>query len=97
MGKKTWEEHILKDKSRWHLKEQFDKVVETLKIQDYILRSPSEKYVASYTKLFNDLYLLDTVMARAYLYVLVDLNTNIIRTVYDNPKLKRWKRIWPKK
>lgn len=96
LGKKTWE-HILKDKGRWHLKEQFDKVVETLKRQDYILQSPSENYVVSYTKHFNDLYILDTVLARAYLYVLVDLNTNIIRTVYDNFKLKRWKRIWPKK
>jgi hypothetical protein len=29
--------------------------------------------------------------------VLVDLKSNKIRTVYDNPKLKNWERIWQKK
>lgn len=97
LQKITWEDHILKDKTRWHLKGQFDKVVETLKRPDYILRSPKEHYVASYVKKFNDLYIWDTVIATAYLYVLVNLNNNNIRTVYDNPALKKWKRIWPKK
>ncbi len=97
LQKITWENHILKDKTRWHLKKQFDKVIETLKQPDYILQSPKEHYVVSYVKKYSDLYILNTVTAIAYLYVLVNLNNNNIRTVYDNPNLKRWKRIWPKK
>ena len=97
MTQKTWEDHILGNNSRRYLKSQFDKVIETLESPDYILQSPAESRVVSYVKLFDDLYLTDTVLRRAYLYILVNLNTNIIRTVYDNPKLKKWKKTWPKK
>lgn len=97
LSKKTWEAHILKDRGRWHLKGQFDKIVETLQKQDYILQSPSEKPVVAYTKLFDNLSILDTVTMAAYLYVVVNLNTNVIRTVYDSPKLKKWKQKWQKK
>jgi hypothetical protein len=93
----TWNGHILKDRTRRHLRGQFRKVVDTLKNPDYILRSPSEKNVVSYVKKFNDLYLLNTVTAIAYLYVVVNISNNNIRTVYDNPALKNWKRIWLKK
>jgi hypothetical protein len=97
LRKNTWENHILKEKSRWHLKPQFDKVLETLIKPDYILRSPTEKNVASYAKKFEDFIIIGNVSVTAYLYVLVDQKSNRIRTVYDNPKLKRWKQIWPKK
>ena len=97
LRKNTWEKHILKDRSRWHLKAQFDKVLETLRRPDYIFQSPAEKKVASYVRKFENFIILDTVSVTAYLYVLVDLKNNRIRTVYNNPRLKRWKRIWPKK
>jgi hypothetical protein len=97
LRKRTWEGHILKDKSRWFLKGQFNKIVETLRNPDYILQSPSENNAVAYAKKFDDLHIIDTVMARAYLYVLVNLNNYNIRTVYSNPQLKGWKQIWPKK
>jgi len=97
LQKSTWEDHIIKDRPRWHLREQFDKVIETLKQPDYILRSPKEHHVVSYVKKYSNLYIWDTVTAIAYLYVLVNLKNNNIRTIYDNPKLKRWECIWPKK
>ena len=92
----TWKKHILKDRSRWHLKSQFDKVLETLRRPDCILQSPGERNVASYVRKFENFIIWGTVSVTAYLYVLVNLKNNKIRTVYDNPKLKRWKRIWPK-
>lgn len=95
---RTWENHILRDKSRWYFKEQFDKIIETLKRPDCILQSPHdekyEKYVVCYVKKFNDLYIWNTVTAIAYVYVVVNLNNNNIRTVYDSPNLKKWKQIW---
>ena len=97
LHKRTWEDHILVDRTRWYLKGQFNKVVETLLNPDYILKSPSENNVAAYAKKFEDLHIFNTVMARAYLYVLVNLNNNNIRTVYTNPELKGWKQLWPKK
>jgi hypothetical protein len=87
----TWENHILKDRIRWHLMGHFDKITETIKEPDYVLQSPSEQMVVAYVKRYEDFYILDTVRAKAYLYVLVDLYTNIIKTIYDNPKLKQWK------
>lgn len=92
----TWHGHILKDRTRWYLKGQFEKVIDTLKSPDYILQSPSEKTAVAYAKKFNDLYIWNTVAAIAYLYVLVNIRTGYIRTVYIDPKLKNWKRIWPK-
>ncbi len=92
-----WEEHILRERTRWYLKGQFNKVVETLANPDYILQSPKEQNVASYVKRYDDLHILNTIMARAYLYVLVNLNNNNIRTVYSNPGLKEWVSLWRKK
>jgi hypothetical protein len=97
LKKGTWEGHILRDKTRWHLKGQFDKVIQTLKRPDYILRSPKEHNVASYVKKFDEYRIWGTITTKAYLYVLVDFKSNKIRTVYDNPKLKNWERIWQKK
>jgi hypothetical protein len=97
LQKRTWEEHIIKDRVRWFLKGQFSKVIETLKNPDDILQSPSKDNTAAYVRKFDDLYIFNTVMARAYLCVLVNLNNFRIRTVYDSRKLKDWKRIGPKK
>jgi hypothetical protein len=96
LSRDTWENHILIDRSRWYLGNQFDKVIGTLQNPDYILQSPTEHNVAADVKKYDDLHILDTVMARAYLYVLVNLNNLKIRTVYSNPDLKTWKKIWPK-
>ena len=96
LHKKTWESHILRDKNRYYLRNQFDKIADTLKDPDCILQSPQEHYVGIYVKKYNDLFIMNTALARAYLYVLVNLNTNIIRTVYSNPRLKGWKRKWQK-
>jgi hypothetical protein len=97
LRKSTWEKHILRERTRWYLKGQFNKVVETLANPDYILQSPKEQNVASYVKRYDDLHILNTIMARAYLYVLVNLNNNNIRTVYSNPGLKEWVGLWRKK
>jgi hypothetical protein len=96
LSQKTWEMHILKDRARSHYKGQFNKIVETLEKPEYILQSPKEEYVAFYVKKFNDLYILNTVTAITYLYICVNVNNNNIRTIYDNPELKGWERIWPK-
>jgi hypothetical protein len=93
----TWKKHILKDRTRWYLKKHFDKIVETLKKPDSILQSPREGNVASFAKRFEGFYIWNKATVTTYLYVLVNMEDNNIRTVYTNPKLKRWKRRWPKK
>jgi hypothetical protein len=42
---RTWENHILRDKSRWYFKEQFDKIIETLKRPDCVLHKPSRRKI----------------------------------------------------
>jgi len=93
----TWFDHILKDRSREYLRDHFDKILETLKEPDYILQSPAEGQVVSYVKYFTDFRIWNTVTAMAYLYVLVNLSTDRIRTIYTNVRLKGWHRLWPKK
>lgn len=97
LTERTWNEHILADNSRTYLQNNFDKIIDTLKNPDYILRSPSEKNVGSFAKHYDDFCIFDKVTAKLYLYVLVNLNNNRIRTIYTNPKLKGWKKIWPRK
>ena len=94
LKQETWENHILRDRSRWYFGNHFEKILETLKEPDYILQSPSEQITVSYVKKYEDFYILNTVMARAYLYILVNTENNIIKTIYDNPKLKNWKCIY---
>lgn len=97
LTERTWKEHILVDKGRAYLQNHFDKIIDTLKNPDYILRSPSDKNVGSFAKHYDDFCIFDSVTAELYLYVLVNLNNNRIRTIYTNPKLKEWKKIWPRK
>jgi hypothetical protein len=96
LHKDTWENHIILDRGRWHLGSQFDKIMGTLQNPDYVLQSPNENNVAAYVKKYDDLHILDTVMARAYLYVLVNVNNGNVRTAYDNPHLKNWNILWQK-
>lgn len=97
LRKKTWEQHIIKDSSRGYLKTNFDKIIATLEKPDNILQSPKEKGMVAYTRKFEDICIWNTTTVKAYLYVLVNHNNNNIRTIYTNPKLKRWTKLWPKK
>ena len=92
----TWL-HIVKDRSRFYFRDHFEKIVLTLQKPDRILKSPKEKEVVSFEKQFDDFYINNTVLGRAYIYVLVNNSTNRIRTIYTNPTQKRWEQIWPAK
>ena len=85
----TWL-HIVRDRSRFYFRDHFEKIVLTLQKPDRILKSPAEKDVVSYEKRFDDFYIDNTVLGRTYIYVLVNKSTKRIRTIYTNPKQKKW-------
>ena len=93
LTEKTWTGHILKNRNRRYLEAHFDKVLDVLASPDYVLQSPSEKNVVSFAKFYDDFNIIGTVTVRAYLYVLVNLNNNKIRTIYTNERLKGWEQL----
>ncbi len=96
LTEQTWR-HIVQDNSSKYLEAHFDKIAETLEHPDFILKSPKEESVKAFVKFFDDFYILNTVTARVFLYVLVNVNNCRIRTVYTNSALKGWEQEWKKK
>lgn len=95
LSKKTWLQHIVKDKGRGYLTNQFDKVTKTVESPERIIKSRAEKNIVIYERFFDDLFITDTVLGRAYLFVIANRKTGRIRTVYANPKkYKQGKVLW---
>lgn len=91
----TWN-HIVKERSRDYFERSYDKIVETLEKPLQVRQSTKEKNVVIYEKFFDDLYIADTVVGHAYINVVVNWNTNVIRTVYPSIKRrKKGKLLWP--
>ena len=95
LSEKTWLQHIVKDKGRGYLKRQFEKVTETVESPERIIKSRAEKNVVIYERLFDDFFITNTVLGRAYLFVVANWKTGRIRTGYTNPnKQKQGKVLW---
>ena len=92
----TWL-HIIKEKNRAYIEVHFDKIIKTLQKPQFILQSPSEEDVRVYVRHFKDFHIGNSIIGWVYVYILVNINTNRVRTIYTNPKLKNWKKIWPTK
>ena len=88
LSEKTWFQHIVKDRGREYLRNQFEKVSQTIQSPERIIKSVQEKNVVIYERCFDDLYITDTVLGRACVFVVANWNTNRIRTVYTNPNRK---------
>ena len=89
LSEKTWLQHIVKDRGRGYLKHQFEKVAETIESPERIIESLKEKNVVIYERCFGDLYITDTVLGRACVFVVANWKTGRIRTVYTNPNKKK--------
>ncbi len=89
LSEKTWFLHVIKDRARDYVKNQFDKVTQTIQSPERIIRSQKEKNVVIYERCFDDLYITDTVLGKACLFVVANWKTGRIRTVYTNPNRKK--------
>jgi len=96
LSEKTWKIHIIIENKREYFRYQFDKIVLTLLSPDRIIEDSKEKDVFHYEKFFDDFYILNTVLQQAYVYVIANLKTLRIRTVYANRKQRtKGKVVWP--
>ena len=76
---------------------RFPVIEQTLKNPTRVVESTKEKNVVLYEKCFDDYSIANTVLSTAYVYVVVNWSTGIIRTVYDNPRRRtHGKVLWPK-
>jgi hypothetical protein len=89
LSEKTWLQHIVKDRGRGYLKHQFEKVAQTIQSPERIIKSQQEKNVFIYERCFDDLYITDTVLGRACVFVVANWKTGRVRTVYTNPNRKK--------
>jgi predicted GNAT family acetyltransferase len=89
LSEKTWSQHIIRDRARGYLEHQFEKVVQTVEAPERIIESKQEKNVIIYERRFDDLFITDTVFARAFFYVVANRKTGRIRTVYTNPNRRQ--------
>lgn len=95
LPEQTWK-HIVEEKGRDYFERFYDKFVETLKNPSQVRQSTKEKNVVIYEKLFDDFYIANTVLSRAYLSVVVNWSTNRIRTAYPSiRKRQKGKLLWP--
>jgi len=95
MTERAWV-HVTRERNRQYFERLFDKITQTLKDPSQVRQSTQEKNVVIYESLFNDFYITDTVLGRAYVNVVVNWNTNLIRTAYPSRrKRQKGKLIWP--
>ena len=98
LDEKTWNEHILGDHSRNYYKDNFGKVIETIKNPDRILQSKKDIDVQVYEKRFTDFFLSDNaVLGLVYNYVVVRVYDNRVLTFYPSKNPKNGDVIWTKK
>lgn len=78
--KRAWT-HIIQERNRVYFERQFDKIIKTVKQPSQVRASAKEKNVVIYEKFFDDFYITNTVLGRAYVDVVANWKTNVIRTV----------------
>lgn len=97
LPKYTWN-HIIKERKRSYFERFFDKVARTLKEPTQVRESTKEKNIVIYQRFFDDFYISNTVLGRAYVEVVVNWKTKRIRTVYmSRKKRQKGKLLWPVK
>ena len=97
LSERQWA-HITKERGRRYFERSFEKIVDTLRTPDQVRQSTQEKNVLIYEKEFDDLYITNTVLGRAYVNVIVNIKTLIIRTAFPSKnKRKKGKVVWQKK
>lgn len=95
LTKRTWE-HIVTENKRRYFLSQFNKIILTLLSPDRTTKDSKEKDVFHYEKYFDDFYILNTVLQQTYVYVIVNLKTLRVRTVYANKRQRtKGKVVWP--
>lgn len=95
LSERAWK-HITDERSRRYFKEHYGKIVLTLQEPDKVFRSTKEKNVVIYERRFDDFFVANTVMGRAYIAVIVNWGTKCIRTAYPTrDKRNRGPMIWP--
>ena len=85
---RTWT-HITKERNRDYFERLFDKIVETIRNPSQVRKSTQENNVVIYEKAFDDFYITNTVLGRAYINVVLNWNTNRIRTVYPSRRKRQ--------
>ncbi len=89
--------HFVSDRGRTRFQEKFAVIEQTLKNPTRVVESTKEKNIVLYEKCFHDYSIANTVLATAYVYVVVNWSSGIIRTVYDKPRRRtHGKVLWPK-
>jgi hypothetical protein len=96
LAEKAWK-HIIIDRNRTYFEQNFKKIKETLQKPDHVRESTQEKNVVIYERFFDDFYITNSVLGRAYIDVVVNWSTNRIRSVYPSlKKRQRGRKLWPK-
>jgi hypothetical protein len=97
LSQRAWK-HIIEDRGRDYFERLFDNIVLTLASPDEVRESTKEKNVVIYERFFDDFYVANTVLGRAYINVVVNWSTGIIRTVYPSQnKRQKGKIVWQPK
>lgn len=97
LSERTWK-HIVVERNRDYFEHLFDKIVKTVKKPAQVRKSTQENNVVIYERFFDDFYICNTVLGRAYVNVVANWNTNIIRTAYPSrTKRQKGQLIWPLK
>jgi hypothetical protein len=95
LTEKAWN-HIIIESNRTYFERLFDKITETIKNPNQVRSSTQEKNVVIYEKLFDDFYITDSVLGRAYVNVVANWSTDRIRTAFTSlKKRQKGKQLWP--
>jgi len=92
----TWA-HIVQERGRVYFERLFDKLVATLEKPVAVKKSSKIADVVIYERFFDDFYITNTVLGRAFVNVVVNWKTRKILTAYPSRKRKRGRIIWPRK
>jgi hypothetical protein len=96
LSERTWKVHIITENKREYFRYQFDKIILALLSPDRIIEDSKEKDVVHYEKYFDNFHILNTVLQQAYVYVVANVKTLRVRTIYANKKQRTKGRvIWP--
>ena len=96
LPKYAWD-HIIDEHNRRYFERSFDKLAQTLRGPSVVRKSTSSVDCVIYERFFDYIYIVNSVLGRAYISVVVNLKTKRIRTAYVNPrKRKKGAIVWPK-
>ena len=95
LSEKTWN-HIIIEKNRSYFERFFENIVQTIERPNWVKASKKEQNVVMYIRRFDDFYIIESVLGRAYIHIVVNWNTNRIRTAYPSITPKKGRVLWPK-